>query len=91
MSGIKWTSTANPSQDDLTADKDKPSGKGKRFFPKDKIRKEAMESNSGGRGYCEWCKNYFCMDYIRNVKKSPFGQSMACIDCVKENNLQVIK
>lgn len=88
---LKWVSAANPSQGDLSPDRDKPSGGGRRIIPFDKIHKMAKESHEGGRGQCWFCKDSFSMNYLRRVKVTAFQTEFACGKCKHERNLQVVK
>jgi hypothetical protein len=60
--------------------------------PKAKIREWAHESTEGGTARCEGgCHTQFAMYYIRVVKLKPFVIGHACLDCIREKGLQVIK
>jgi hypothetical protein len=65
------------------------SGNG-RTLPPAVIRKINTKSSEGGRGYCDFCRTYFCMGYIKSVKVSAFVTGLACSDCVKLQKLQVL-
>ena len=89
---VKWVTAANPSQGDLSPDRDQTSGKpGRRIIPFDKIHKMAKESNEGGRGQCYYCKDSFSMNYMKRVKVTAFQTEFACGMCKHKYNLQVVK
>jgi len=88
MEKVKWHSAANPSQGEIG--NPEKSRKRKYIPSRDKRRSMAHESKSGGRAMCEICGIGFCMDYMRLVKIAPFHTGFACVDCVKEKQLQKV-
>jgi hypothetical protein len=72
--------------DDIEEQKRK-TGK-RRVIPKEVIRRMAMQSRDGGRGYCRWCKTSFAMYYLRLARNNVFRDfELACVDCIKEYKL----
>ncbi len=91
MSSVKWVSAANPSQGDLSPNKDAKTGGGRRIIPFEKIHQMAKESHEGGRGQCYFCKDHFSMNYLRPCKVTSFTSEFVCGKCRHEKGLKSSK
>jgi aldehyde:ferredoxin oxidoreductase len=69
-----------------------PTPNGKRGYvpSRDKIRQMMHESVEGGTATCFKCHVRFCMSYMRLVRSGTFSQNHACVDCVKQYQLQKV-
>jgi len=88
---LKWHSVANPSYGGCPEAPAGTEGGGKRgALPPEVLRRIAMDSSDGGRGYCKCCHHYFAMYYLKMVKFSAFDKDLCCADCRKDKHLQVV-
>jgi hypothetical protein len=79
-----WNRVAYPSQNGIV---DLPAKKSaRRVIPQSLLRQNAMNSNDGGRGWCEICNHGFSMNYIRHCVRNMKNIDVCC-DCKREHNL----
>lgn len=81
----KWHSTSNSGEYYPEG-----GGGGRRVIPPDVIRKLAHKSKEGGTAWCFKCGVKYSMSHIRMVKVG-FETNHACVWCVKEFKLQVVR